>query len=218
MRAAVYCSVVVICLAGFLFTPALEAQTNTGVIVGTVSDPTGAVIPGATVTITQSEMQIATVLETNAVGNYVSTLLRAGPYEIRVEAPGFQTALRRGVVLHVNDRLQLNFTLQPGAVTTVVEVTGATPLLETQSGDVSSVIGARTIVDLPLDGRRYIDLMLLAPGVVQAEGGPGNNPREGRFSHTGREKPSSAGPPSGPRRRPELQSKKVTLPFVSTRC
>ena len=184
MRAAVYCSVVVICLTGFLFTPALEAQTNTGVIVGTVSDPTGAVIPGATVTITQSEMQIATVLDTNAVGNYVSTLLRAGPYEIRVEAPGFQTALRRGIVLHVNDRLQLNFTLQPGAIAEVIEVTGGAPLLETQTGDVSSVIDSRAIVDLPLDGRSYIDLMLLAPGVLQAPN-LGSNPREGRFTVNG---------------------------------
>ncbi len=184
MRAAVYCSVVVVCLAGVLFTPALEAQTNTGVIVGTVSDPTGAVIPGATVTITQSEMQIATVLETNAVGNYVSTLLRAGPYEIRVEAQGFQTALRRGIVLHVNDRLQLNFILQPGAVAEVIEVTGGAPLLETQTGDVSSVIDSRAIVDLPLDGRNYIDLMLLAPGVLQAPN-LGSNPREGRFTVNG---------------------------------
>jgi hypothetical protein len=177
--------VVVVCLAGFLFTPALEAQTNTGVIVGTVSDPTGAVIPGATVTITHSEVRAATEVQTNAVGNYVSTLLRAGPYEIRVEAPGFQTALRRDVVVHVNDRLQINFTLQPGAVAEVVEVTGAAPLLATQSGDVSSVVDSRTMVDLPLDGRRYIDLMLLAPGVVLAEGGEGDNPREGRFAVNG---------------------------------
>ncbi|MCH8947989.1 MAG: carboxypeptidase regulatory-like domain-containing protein, partial [Acidobacteria bacterium] len=124
MRAAVYCSVVVICLAGFLFTPALEAQTNTGVIVGTVSDPTGAVIPGATVTITQSEVRAVSEVQTNAVGNYVSTLLRAGPYEIRVEAQGFQSVLRRGIVLHVNDRLQIDFTLQPGAVAEVIEVIG----------------------------------------------------------------------------------------------
>ena len=185
MRAAVYCSVVVICLAGFLFTPALEAQTNTGVIVGTVSDPTGAVIPGATVTITHSEVRAVSEVQTNAVGNYASTLLRAGPYEIRVEAQGFQTTVRRGIVLHVNDRLQLNFTLQPGTVAEVIEVTGGAPLLETQGGDVSSVIDSRAMVDLPLDGRRYIDLMLLAPGVVQAEGGTGNNPREGRFAVNG---------------------------------
>ncbi len=186
MRTAVYCSVVVVCLAGLLFTPALEAQTNTGVIVGTVSDPTGAVIPGATVTVTHSEVRAATEVQTNAVGDYVSTLLRAGPYGIRVEASGFQTAVRRGIVLHVNDRLQLNFTLQLGAVTTVVETMAATPLLETQTGDVSTVVDSRAIVDLPLDGRRYIDLMLLAPGVLLAEGGENSgNPREGRFAVNG---------------------------------
>ncbi|MFQ5694360.1 MAG: carboxypeptidase-like regulatory domain-containing protein [Terriglobia bacterium] len=176
---------VVVCTLAGLFLPlGLQAQTNTGVIVGTVTDPTGAVIPGAKVSITHTELQAVTELETDGVGAYGSPVLRAGPYEIRVEMSGFQTYVQRNIVLHVNDRLQINVELQPGAATQVIEVTEAPALLETQSGDVSSVIEARTIVDLPLDGRRYIDLMLLSPGVVAAPG-LRSNPREGRFSVVG---------------------------------
>jgi hypothetical protein len=92
--------------------------------------------------------------------------------------------VRRGIILRVNDRLEINAEMQPGAVAEVIEVTGATPLLETQSGDVSSVINSQSIRDLPLDGRNYIDLMLLAPGVQQAPN-LGSNPREGRFTVNG---------------------------------
>jgi len=152
MRRAVYCSVVIVCLAGVIFTPALEAQTNTGVIMGTVTDPTGAVIPGAKVLITHTDLQVTTESETNEVGSYVSPVLRAGPYAIRVEASGFQTLVRTGLVLHVNDRLRINLELQPGAVTEVVEVSSASPLIDTQSANVAVVIESRTIVDLPLDG------------------------------------------------------------------
>ncbi len=162
----------------------VHAQTNTAAIVGTVTDPTGSVIPGARVQITHQELQATFTVETGATGAYSSPVLRPGPYTVRVEAPGFQTHVQRNIVLHVNDRLRINVEMQPGAVTQVVEVTAAPGLIETESGDVGAVIEEDTIVDLPLDGRRYIDLMLLSPGVVLSPG-LRSNPREGRFSVTG---------------------------------
>jgi hypothetical protein len=175
---------VVVALAACIGPSGLQAQTNTGTIVGTVTDPTGAVIPGARVLITNTNLQNTTELRSNAAGAFVAPALRAGPYEVRVEAAGFQAFVRRNLILNVNDRLAVEVQLQPGAVTETIEVTTATPLLNTESGDVSSVIDSRSIQDLPLDGRSYIDLMLLAPGVLQAPNLRGN-PREGRFTVNG---------------------------------
>ncbi len=179
-RFAVSSTVIAVCL-GLILTQGSEAQTNTGAIVGTVLDITGAVIPGAHVTITHTELRVVKEVQTNEVGMYFSPSLRAGPYVIRAEVSGFQTSAHSAVVLHVNDRLKIDFVLQPGLVHEVIDVTGGQPLIQTQSADVASLVEHRRMVDLPLDGRRYVDLMLLSPGVLPAPG-VRDHPREGRIN------------------------------------
>lgn len=174
-----------LCLAVLLLTAAsLSAQTVTGTFAGTVTDSSGAVVPGAKVTLVHTELNVRTETTTNEIGNYVASGLRAGPYEIEVSTTGFQTAKRRNLVLHVNERLVVDFVLQPGEVTVVVEVTTEQALLQTQSADVGAVIESRNVVDLPLDGRRYVDLILLSPGALPAPG-VRSNPREGRINVDG---------------------------------
>jgi hypothetical protein len=158
-------------------------QINTGIIVGTVTDPTGAVIPAADVTLTHLELRTAVKVTTDASGNFTTPALRVGPYEIRVQAHGFQTAVRSRVELHVQERLRVDFTLQPGQITDEVVVTETVAVLQTQSADVGAVVEQRRIVDLPLDGRRYSDLILLAAGAIPAPGT--GNPREARLNVNG---------------------------------
>ena len=172
-----------VCLCLIVTLPS-NAQTNTGVIAGIVSDSIEAVIPGAKITITHRELRVATEVTTNEVGVYVSPNLRAGPYQIRAEVSGFQTSIRTGLVLHVNGRLTVDFVMQLGLVREVLEVTAAQPLIQLESADVASVVENRRILDLPLDGRRYVDLMLLSPGVLPAPGAR-DNPREGRINVNG---------------------------------
>ena len=179
-RFAIPATAIAVCL-GLILTQVSEAQTSSGAIVGTVSDISGALIPGAKVTITHTELRVVTEAQTNEVGMYSAPSLRAGPYLIRAEVPGFQASLRSGIVLHINDRLKIDFVLQPGLVSEVIDVTGGEPLIQTQSADVASLVEHRRMVDLPLDGRRYVDLMLLSPGVLPAPG-VRDHPREGRIN------------------------------------
>jgi hypothetical protein len=167
-----------------MLAAAAAAQTNTGTITGTVADPTGAVVAKARVTITNTAMGTSTVLETNASGAYVAPSLTAGTYELMVEASGFQRAVRKAIPLHVDERLGIDFSLRPGATTETVDVSDSAPLVDTQSADVGVTVDTRNIEDLPLNGRRYIDLLLLAPGSVQAAG-MRSNPREGRINVDG---------------------------------
>lgn len=162
----------------------LAAQINTGSIVGTVTDQGGGVIPGATVEITSSGQGLTVTLVTNDVGAFVAQALRPGTYEIKVEMPGFKTAVRRDVAVRVQDRVDLRITMEVGEVSEMVEVTGSVAQIQSESAQQGTVVEAREIVDLPLDGRRYSDLILLTPGAVPAPG-TRSNPREARLNVDG---------------------------------
>lgn len=122
-------------------------------------------------------------MRTDEHGNYIVPALRPGPYEIRVEAQGFQLVVRSGIDLHVQERLQVDIVLKPGQISEQLNVSETVPVLQTQSADAGVVVEQRRIVDLPLDGRRYSDLILLAPGAVPAPGS--GNPREARLNVNG---------------------------------
>jgi hypothetical protein len=177
-------SLIVAVMFWALLNTTLWAQTNTGTISGTVKDSSGAMVPNAQVTITNTSQKTSERLQTNNVGAYVAPSLSIGSYDIQVQGAGFRSSVRKNVLLHVNEHLGLDFTLVAGGSNEVVEVTTQSPIIDTQSADVGQVVEARTVQDLPLDGRRYIDLMLLAPGAVQAAG-LRSNPREGRFNIDG---------------------------------
>src|SRR5712692_790113 len=169
----------------FLAVGALPAfaQIDRGAIVGTVLDASGAVVRQATVTVTNKATDVALTTDVNDTGEYQVSALIPGTYSVKVSAHGFETAVREGVVVHVQDRLSLNFSLKVGSVVEQVVVIGAEPLLQTQTADVGNVIDTRRVNDLPLNGRRYADLALLEPGVQKFYAA--NNPAPDRFSVNG---------------------------------
>jgi len=147
------------------------AQIDTGSIVGTVTDQSGAVLPGVTVTATQEATGVASTAVTNSRGQYVFPTLRVGRYAVTAELSGFKRALQRDVVLNVQDRAEVNFQLAVGELSEEVVVSGRAELLQTQSADIGNVVDERQVRDLPLLGRRYSELAFLTPGVVVAPAG-----------------------------------------------
>jgi hypothetical protein len=166
-----------------LATMPAVAQIDRGTIVGTVLDTSGAVVQQAKVVVTNQATGVAVNTPVNAVGDYQVMALIPGTYSVKASAQGFETAVREGIVLHVQDRLSLNFSLKVGAVTEQVQVSGAEPLLQTQTADVGDVVDSQRVNDLPLNGRRYADLALLEPGVNKFYAA--NNPAPDRFSANG---------------------------------
>src|ERR1700730_5945370 len=139
----------------------LRAQVDTGTILGTVHDNTGAVIPGASVTIRNEGTSFAQSTKTSSSGTFVFTPLRIGKYIVEVESPGFKKERRAGLELNIQQQLVADFNLSVGEVSTEVEVTAAAPILQTENGSVGQVIGAQSINNLPLNGRNYTFLARL---------------------------------------------------------
>jgi Carboxypeptidase regulatory-like domain len=172
-------------LAGLLAVSALPAfgQIDRGAIVGRVVDASGAIVPNATVTITNKATGVAVTTPVDAAGEYQVLTLIPGIYSVKASANGFDSALRDDITLHVQDRLSVNFALKVGSVKTEIVVTGGESMLQTQTADVGSVVNEERINDLPLNGRRYADLALLEPGVDKNYSAA--NPAPDRFSVSG---------------------------------
>src|ERR1035438_5741722 len=154
-----------------LATP-LWAQKDAGAIVGLVRDPSGAVVTGAKVTVTDVDRGIQLTLSTNDQGEYVASPLRIGRYSVTVEKQGFKKAVAGPVQVNIQDRVGVDLKLQPGVATEVVEVTAQRPQLETDTSELGQVVDNRRINALPLNGRNYAQLALLGTGVAPAEPGP----------------------------------------------
>ncbi|MBX9604266.1 MAG: TonB-dependent receptor [Bryobacteraceae bacterium] len=145
-------------------------QATSATLVGTVKDSTGAVIPGATITITNVETQVRSVWTTNSTGDFTAPFLLPGSYEIAAEKEGFKRVVRSGVTLQVGDRSRLDFDLTVGAVSETVNAVGEAPLVKSDSSEVGQVIQDRPIVELPLTtgtGRNFTSLMTLVPGTIR---------------------------------------------------
>ena len=142
------------------------AQQDAATITGEVRDPSGAVVPGATVIVTNIGTNISVTTVTNDRGSFTVPSLRPGDYSLTAEAPGFTKTVRSGLTLQVAQVARVDVTLQAGQLSETVQVTGASPLLETQTSSRGSVIDQRKIVELPLNGRDYNQLALLSPGVL----------------------------------------------------
>jgi carboxypeptidase family protein/TonB-dependent receptor-like protein len=162
----------------------LAAQTTTGSIVGTVSDPSGAVIAGATVTVTNQGTSNAVKTITDATGNYVVTPLVVGTYTVAVEAAGFKKSVRSDIPINVQDRVRVDASLEVGAVTDTVEVVAAAPMLQTDTSYLGQVVGSQEIVDLPLNGRYFTRLAVLTAGTAPTPNGA-RDEKTGGFSSNG---------------------------------
>ena len=148
-----------------LFPAAAAAQFDTATVLGTIRDPQGAHVPGVTVTLTNVATNIAATTVSGTDGNYQFGNVRVGTYTIKAELSGFSTAVAENILVTVNARMRVDLDLRVGSLDENVVVTGATPVLESESSDRGQVIGREQIVNLPLNGRNYADLALLAPGV-----------------------------------------------------
>ena len=153
--------------ASVLGAGAAFAQVNTGRISGTVADHTGAVIPGASIVVTNQDTQLSWKATTDHRGFYIVTSLPVGTYSVEAEAPGFRKARQTGYDLADPGRITADFKLEVGAVTesvTVREVLGET--VNTVSGELGHVIDSEQVQDLALNGRNYLQLVSLVPGVA----------------------------------------------------
>src|SRR5215467_10971952 len=138
-------------LAILLSLATTAGQTTTGSIVGTVTDNSGAAVPGASVTVTDIDTNITTKTTTDASGNYVVTPLPVGHYTVAVEARGFKRSLNEGITLNVQDRIGVNVALEVGQISETVEVTAAAPALQTDTSYLGQVVDSKEILDLPLN-------------------------------------------------------------------
>src|SRR5258708_6984837 len=143
----------------------LQAQEESGSIVGTVRDLSGAVAVGASGTVTSTGTNSARQAKTDAVGEYAVTLLRIGTSWVSVEHSGFKTSVQNGVKLDVNQVVRIDVTLAPGQVAEKVEVTAEEPQVETDSSSIGQVLDENRVHELPLNGRNFMSLAYLSPGV-----------------------------------------------------
>src|SRR5215467_10649768 len=152
-------------LGAILLPLALHAQT-TSTLEGTITDHQGLAISGAEVSVTADTLAVSKKTTTDANGNYQIALLPAGIYTVTVSHDGFSTQVFKGLEITLNRNVKFNASLEVGTVQQRVEVSAEIPLLETTSSSEGTTIVPSQIVDMPLNGRNYLDLMQLVPGVA----------------------------------------------------
>jgi hypothetical protein len=163
----------------------LHAQVDTGSITGAVADTSGAVVGNAKVTLTNEGTGASLSATADSSGGYTFTPVRIGNYTITASYQGFQTTTQKHITVNVGSAVVVNFELKPGQVSEVVEVTGATPLLETQTSSVGQVIDQRSVDNLPLNGRNFTFLAQLGAGVNSPQSDTRGNAANGAFSANG---------------------------------
>jgi hypothetical protein len=160
------------CLFATAFVLAgLSAQTTSTSIVGTVTDATGAVVPGARVTATQVETGIKREDTSSVTGDYSFPLLDVGKYTIGVEKQGFRPVLRKDITLQINEKVRVDVVMEVGAVTSEVQVTSEVVALKTDDSTLGNTVEQRRLVELPVNGRNAGNLAVLQPGVQFAPRG-----------------------------------------------
>src|SRR5258708_3232445 len=145
------------------------AQVDTGTILGTIKDASGAVVSGAKVSLTHEGQAFTLTRMSRPDGTYIFTPIRTGTYVLEVESPGFKKAVRRGIVLNLQQQAVVDVSLDAGQVAEEVDVTAEVPLLQTQSGEVGQTINTATIEALPLNGRDYTALARPTAGTARPQ-------------------------------------------------
>ena len=169
-----------------LRAPLVWAQFETASVLGYVRDASGATLPNATVTLTNQRTAVAQTAKSNGEGNYTFVSVPPGSYKVTAEAAGFDTSETPEFTLTTNARQRIDVALKIGTASETVEVSSAATLLETETSSRGQVIGTREIENLPLNGRSYADLALLAPGVRKSVlENQSNTSREASFNING---------------------------------
>jgi hypothetical protein len=165
---------VIFLMCEIYFSAPASAQVTGGTISGTITDPSDRSVPQAQVSIVNVATGITTTVKTNTDGFYIAPNLLPGEYQVTVSAKGFSTETRKGISLTVGANQVFNLTLRVGsAAKTVVEVTTEAPAVQLASSDISAVVNATTVRELPLNGRSWTDLAALQPGVDAIQTQPG---------------------------------------------
>lgn len=186
IRAMAYIAILLLTLGSVAGRYAVS-QVTTADVLGTVSDATGAIIPGAKVTLKNLGTGVTATTQSNETGNYLFTLLGPGHYSVTIEASGFKRAVFADVTLAAGDRSREDGKLELGAAEETVEVTSTAPLLQTDSSSVTSVVTEKSVQDLPLNGRNFVNLVTLQPGVTAGQNNAissGNRPDDRRAAST----------------------------------
>src|SRR5271170_1148721 len=144
------------------------AQIPTGTILGTVKDASGGVVAGATVTAINAETSTERPVKTEEDGTFRFPGLPAGHYDVKVEQSGFKVVTQKNLTLDVGQEAVVNFSLEVGTTGQEVVVTAEAPDVNTTSGTLGGLVSEEKIADLPLNGRNYLDLTLLQPGVTKS--------------------------------------------------
>lgn len=154
-----------------MFVPnALEAQVFTGSLTGVVTDPSGAVVPGVQVKLTDANKGYSYSSKSDETGRYLLRALPPGTYTLAASAAGFKASVRQGIVLNVNQNTSLNIPLELGEPQQAVQVVGEAALLSTEDASTGQILNRNFVNDLPLLGRNINDLARMAPGVTRAAG------------------------------------------------
>lgn len=168
-----------------LFAGLGYGQFETAEVLGTVHDPSGAIVPNVVLTLTNEQTGVAEKTTSNDSGFYDFLNVKVGRYTVSAAATGFSAFTRSGVAVDVNARQRVDITLQVGSAAQSVEVTGAATALETDTSEHGQVINTQQIVELPLNGRNFSDLALLSTNVHRSPLANATPPREGAFNANG---------------------------------
>ena len=172
-----------ILLTVFLLCVPLFSQTSQGTIQGTVTDQSGGVVVGATVSVIDVARGVTRALAADSAGEYVAVNVTPGTYTVRAEAKGFRTVEHTGVLVEVGQSIRVDLVVQPGEQTQTITVTGEVPAIDTTDATLGGTVSNQSINALPLNGRNFERLLQLRPGVVTSVGaGTGTSSTNGRRS------------------------------------
>ena len=172
-------------LFSFVSATGVWAQISTGSMNGTVLDVQGAAVVNAEITVTNPDTGFTRTTVSGNLGSYSIPDLPPGTYNVRVKTSGFSTVEQKKIALLVGQTLTLNYTVKPGAVSTILEVTSQVPLIETTSSQIGGSVSPTEVSSLPLSDRNFAGLETLIPGVRQAEGFDPTKTRVGNVSING---------------------------------
>ena len=170
--------------AALSLVPSLQAQSASGTILGKVRDGSGASVSGATVTIINQQTGFRREIPTDSSGDFEAPYVPLGGYMVSVKSTGFKTVERRGLTLEVDQKARHDFTLEVGQVNETVNVSAAPALVKADSSEMGEVIQQKSVQDLPLNGRNYVQLVFMTAGVTTGQQG-GNIEGSGAFVQRG---------------------------------
>ena len=163
----------------------LLAQVDAGAVIGSIKDPSGAVIPGAKVTLTSEDTGQVTATTSTSAGQYTFSPVKIGHYSVAAEFKGFERVEHKGITVEVQQRVVVDLLLPPGQTTQTLTVTGEPPSLQTEDASVGQVINQRSVNNLPLNGRNFTFLAQLSAGVTQDQQDTRGLGASGSFSANG---------------------------------